>query len=114
MPPEQLAAVGIGLGDRAGQSLLHLGSQLGAGAEVIGAGQVFDVGQGPAHGRADHQPDLVRATQDGLGNALALADAALQRIEPMLLVQGCRRAIGYLSAAGRCARSGTPRATPPR
>jgi hypothetical protein len=27
------------------------------------------------------------------GNALALADAALQRIEPMLLVQGGRRAI---------------------
>src|SRR5687768_1018011 len=39
--PAQPAAVGVGLGDRAGQSLLHLGSQLGAGAEVIAAGQVF-------------------------------------------------------------------------
>src|SRR4051794_34565642 len=91
--PEQPAAVGVGLGDRAGQPLLQPGGQPGTDGKVIGAGQVLDVGEGPGDGRANHQPDLLRATQDGVGNALALADAAAQRIEPMPRIQGGRRAI---------------------
>ena len=94
MPPVQPAAVVIGLGSRALQPLLELRGQPRTGGEVIGAGQVLDVRQRPAHGRTDPQADLLRSTQDGRGSALALADAALQEIELMLVIRGSRRAIG--------------------
>ncbi len=95
VPPEQPVAVVVSLGGRALQAFLELRGQPRTGREVIGAGQVLDVRQGPAHGRADHQPDLLRPTQDGRRSALALTDAALQKIELMPAVQGSPRAIGY-------------------